>query len=69
MDRDGFTCFFVSHRGVYRSRRGQRLSPTKFHVGFSASSHTGATAVIGLCALFPECPKLGNTLPRESWAH
>ena len=32
-------------------------APTKFHVeGFSAGSYTGATVVIGLCALFPECP-------------
>ena len=32
-------------------------APTKFHVeGFSAGSYTGATVVIGLCALFPTCP-------------
>ena len=32
-------------------------TPTKFHVeGFSAGSYTGATVVIALCNLFPECP-------------
>ena len=32
-------------------------TPTKFHVeGFSAGSYTGATFVIALCTLFPECP-------------
>ena len=32
-------------------------APTSFHVeGFSAGSYTGATIVIALCCLFPECP-------------
>ena len=38
-------------------------APAKFHVeGFSAGSYTGATIVIALCFLFPDCPvsaKLG----------
>ena len=47
----------------YLERIGNRTiaaklyAPTRFHVeGFSAGSYTGATMVIGLCALFPECP-------------
>ena len=47
----------------YLERIGNRTiaaklyAPTRFHVeGFSAGSYTGATIVIGLCALFPECP-------------
>ena len=53
----------------YLERIGNRTiaaklyAPTRFHVeGFSAGSYTGAIMVIGLCALFPECPisaKLG----------
>ena len=32
-------------------------APSMFHVeGFSAGSYTGATIVLSLCVLFPECP-------------
>ena len=44
--------------GIGNSTKVARLyAPTKFHVeGFSAGSYTGATVVIALCNLFPDCP-------------
>ena len=44
--------------GIGNSTKVARLyAPTRFHVeGFSAGSYTGATIVIALCHLFPECP-------------
>ena len=40
----------------YLSRIGL-YAPSMFHVeGFSAGSYTGATIVLALCVLFPECP-------------
>ena len=43
---------------IGNSMKTARLyAPTQFHVeGFSAGSYTGATIVIALCKLFPECP-------------
>ena len=47
---------FLSRIGNSTNAAGL-YAPTKFHVeGFSAGSYTGATIVIALCALFPECP-------------
>ena len=53
-----------SLKGIGNSTKVARLyAPTKFHVeGFSAGSYTGATVVIALCNLFPECQ-----CPKESW--
>ena len=47
---------FLSRIGNSTNAAGL-YAPTKFHVeGFCAGSYTGATIVIALCALFPECP-------------
>ena len=47
---------FLSRIGNSTNAAGL-YAPSMFHVeGFSAGSYTGATIVLALCVLFPECP-------------